>query len=60
MKYLKYMILGIIGALVLVGVIYGCYWLAKIISYSIFYENMVIKTIKEVVKSESLKIVFNG
>jgi hypothetical protein len=37
-------------------VIYGVYWIAKTCSYSIFYEDMVIQTIKEVVKPEYLLV----
>jgi len=35
--------------------IYGCYWIAKTVSYSIFYEDMVKQTIIEMVEPESLK-----
>ena len=35
--------------------IYGTYWIAKTVSYSIFYESMVEDTIIEMVKQESLK-----
>jgi len=35
--------------------IYGCYWVAKTVSYSVFYKNMVQQTITEMVKPESLK-----
>lgn len=35
--------------------IYGCYWVAKTASYTIFYEDMVIETIHEQVKSECLQ-----
>lgn len=34
--------------------VYGCYWVAKTTSYKIFYEDMVIETIRETVKPEYL------
>lgn len=47
---------GIIAGLVIVcGIIYGGYWLAKTVSYSLFYEDMVQKTITEMVKADALK-----
>ena len=45
----------VIGAIVLVGgLMYGSYWIAKTVSYAIFYENMVEQTIREMVKPEYL------
>lgn len=35
--------------------LYGCYWVAKAVSYTIFYEDMVKQTITEMVKQEALK-----
>lgn len=35
--------------------IYATYWIAKNVSYWLFYEDMVVETIKEMVKLESLK-----
>jgi len=40
---------------ILIALVYGCYWLAKNISYSVFYEEMVIDSIKEVVKRERVE-----
>lgn len=49
-------IFGILAIIVLVcGAIYGCYWVAKTVSYTIFYEDMVEQTIRETVKPEYLK-----
>jgi len=42
--------LGVFG-----GIIYGGFWVAKTVSYSIFYEDMVRQTIVEMVKPDSLK-----
>lgn len=35
--------------------IYGMYWIAKTVSYSLFYEDMVKQTIEQMVKPEALK-----
>lgn len=51
MKVLISMLLGI----VVVCSIYGGYWVVKTLSYSIFYEDMVRKTIVQMVKPEQLK-----
>ena len=49
-------ILGFIIALIVSGaVIYEVYRLAKTVSYSVFYEDMVIETIHETVKADYLK-----
>lgn len=46
----------IIGGILLFGaVLYGSYWLAKTVSYTIFYESMVEQTVREMVKAASLK-----
>ena len=47
------MVVGVI--LIIGGLIYGGYWLTKTISYSFFYEDMVQRTIVEMVKPEYLK-----
>lgn len=45
-----------IAILVVVGAImYGCYWVAKTVSYTFFYESMVQETVREMVKQDSLK-----
>lgn len=38
-----------------VGVVYGSYWVVKNVSYTVFYESMVIKTISENVKPSCIK-----
>ena len=59
MNQLKELFLGI-GTVVLVfvavaGIVYGAYWLTKTLSYSFFYEDMVQRTVTEMVKPEYLK-----
>ena len=45
----------VIGAILLVcGLMYGSYWIAKTVSYTIFYESMVEQTVREMVKPEYL------
>lgn len=54
MDYLKSAGL-IIGAIILaISVVYGCYWIGKTVSYTIFYESMVEQTVREMVKPEFL------
>jgi hypothetical protein len=49
-------ILMIVAGLILFGFfIYGCYWVAKTVSYSIFYEDMVVETVKELVRENCLR-----
>lgn len=46
----------VIGVIILIiGSIYGCYWIAKSASYTIFYESMVEQTVREMVKPEYLR-----
>ena len=46
----------IIGVIFLaLSAVYGCYWIAKSMSYAIFYESMVEQTVRELVKPEYLK-----
>jgi len=52
---MKNIIGAIIGILLLICVVYGGYWVAKNVSYSLFYEEMVLETIKETVKPQYLK-----
>lgn len=42
------------GVLIAAGLIYGVYWVAKTVSYEIFYEDMVQDTVREMVKPEYL------
>jgi hypothetical protein len=36
--------------------LYGCYYVAKTVSYNVFYEDMVEDTVKELVKKSCLEI----
>jgi hypothetical protein len=51
---MKNLTLSILGIALSLSFIYGCYWVAKTVSYSVFYEDMVQETIREMVESESL------
>jgi len=55
---MKQMIIKIIIGLFLITAIlfflYSCYWVAKTVSYQIFYKDMVKTTISEMVKKEAL------
>ena len=55
MKVLKEVVSLVLGITLALGIIYGCYWAAKTVSYSFFYEDMVQRTVTQMVKSESLK-----
>jgi len=47
---------GIFAGVVLVAsLIYGSYWIAKTVSYSVFYEGMVRETVREMVKEGALR-----
>ena len=49
-------LISIVGGLILFcGILYGTYWIAKTVSYEIFYEDMVEDTVREMVKPEYLK-----
>ena len=49
-------VIQVIAAIVAFGFfLYGCYWVAKTVSYSIFYEDMVKATITEMTNEECLK-----
>jgi len=52
---LKMIICG--GVLIIVGLaaLYGVYWIAKTLSYTVFYEDMVKETIHELVKQSALR-----
>ena len=45
----------IVGIFTVTFFIYGCYWVAKTVSYKVFFANMVRSTITEMVKPEALK-----
>lgn len=51
----KLALLGVAMVGVVFGVIYGSYWLAKTGSYQFFYEDMVERTVTQMVKPEYLK-----
>ena len=55
MRELKYFLLCVIGVVVFCTALYGFYWAAKKGSYTFFYEDMVIETIKETVTTECIK-----
>lgn len=55
MKMLKMIVIGVGSLLIALSFLYGCYWVAKTVSYSVFYEDMVIRTINKTVKPEALK-----
>jgi hypothetical protein len=42
------------GFLLVCGLIYGTYWVFKTVSYTVFYEDMVIETIHKTVKPQYL------
>jgi hypothetical protein len=52
---MKDVIVGIAGVVLVCAVVYGCYWVGKTVSYSIFYADMVEKTIVEMVKADALR-----
>ena len=51
---IKMILISSAGVVVFGLILYGCYWMAKTASYSIFYEEMVRGTIIEMVKPEYL------
>ena len=56
MKDMLKAIAGFIAIIAVVGgLIYGVYWVAKTVSYTLFYESMVQSTVRDMVKKESLK-----
>jgi len=44
----------VVGVGLIVALIYGAYWLAKTVSYAVFYEDMVIETIRNTVNQRYL------
>jgi hypothetical protein len=52
---MKDILLFISGFLLVVVVIYSMYWIFKTVSYEVFYESMVQKTVQEIVKTDCLK-----
>ena len=49
-------LLSIVGIIVILIIIYFCYWIFKTVSYKLFYEDMVEETITEMIKSDCLKV----
>lgn len=54
MKLLLNGIMGLVGLLAFVGVVYGMYYVGKAVSYNIFYESMVVDSINEHVKEKCI------
>ena len=52
---MKELFLWIAGALFICAIIYSAYWIAKTVSYQIFYKDMVEQTVRNMVKPEYLK-----
>jgi len=46
---------ALITILIVLFLIWGIYWVFKTVSYELFYESMVENTIRELVKTGSLK-----
>ena len=46
-------IFAVFAILFTVAFLYGMFWVFKTVSYQIFYEDMVIETVQEMVKPES-------
>lgn len=52
---IKGLTVWVLAILIVGGVIYGGYWIAKTVSYTIFYKSMVESTVRDMVKKEALK-----
>ena len=52
---MKDIMFGLIGLVLALSILYGLYWVAKTVSYEIFYEDMVQETVRELVKEEYLR-----
>ena len=55
MKKIKQIVVMGLGIALVLSFIYGCYWITKTISYAFFYEDMVKRTVTQMVKPEALK-----
>jgi hypothetical protein len=55
MRTMKKIVIMLLALVIVFAIIYGCYWLAKNLSYAFFYEDMVQRTIVQMVKPEALK-----
>ncbi len=51
---MKQTIQALLSILFILAFVFGCYWLAKKLSYEWWYEDMVQETIREMVKPEYL------
>lgn len=52
----KKLLWGFLAVLVLACfIVYGAFWIKKSVSYSVYYKDMVEKTVREMVKPECLK-----
>lgn len=52
---MKGIMFGLMGLILALSILYGMYWLAKTVSYQVFYEDMVQETVQEMVKEEYLR-----
>lgn len=55
MPSIKSIVTGLVGIAAFGCIIYGSYWVAKTLSYKIFYEDMVKATIAEMIKPGALR-----
>ena len=55
MKNIYYIGGFLIAIAILASITYGCYWIVKTVSYSLFYEDMVRQTIIDMVNESALK-----
>jgi hypothetical protein len=51
----KRILIAVALTIALSTVVYGFYWIAKHISYHVFYRDLVEQTVRDMVKSESLR-----
>ncbi len=54
-KFLRNVVLILVAIAAVLGMIYFFYWVGKTSSYVLFYEDMVQDTVREMVKTDSLK-----
>ena len=47
--------LSIVAITLLGSIVYGVYWIGKTVSYSVFYEDMVEQTVKDMVKKSCIE-----
>ena len=51
----KEFLLLFLGLVVSFNVLYGAFWVAKNVSYALFYQEMVQQTVRDMVKDSALK-----